>query len=161
MGALRQKLRAAWALCLAPLVGVGCGDPSLSAGVERPATAITTSAHTYDFAPIKAIKLADRGPRCATLWVGGVIWYISCFDVDHLPQEVFADTASGVIILAVDSGDIVSFPDPSVRVLSTSEHYVAAQLSTELPQDELKFTITSAQGARRCAMDRILFLHCR
>lgn len=158
---MKQTLRALCVLGLAPMVGVSCGDPSLSAGIEGPSTASTPSEHDYYFAPIKTVVLSDRGPRCATVWVGGVIELQACADVQHRPQLMYAEAARGLFVLMIDRGDVISFPDHSVRILETSQNYVVAQLSAEMSTAWLKLIVTSATGVRRCVIDRITRTHCR
>ena len=161
MEAVKRLTLALCLLCPAPLIGVSCGDPSLSAGVERPSTPATTGEPVYYFAPMKMVLLSDRGPRCATVWVGGVIELQACGDFQHLPQLFLSDPANGLIVLMVTGGDVISFPDGSVRILKTSMHYVIAQMSANMVERELRFTVTSAGGVRRCAVDRAFISHCR
>ena len=161
MERLMRIVMAIGVVCLVSLATVSCGDPALSTATDGPSTAIDTNEHVYDFAPIKPVVLADRGPRCATIWIGGVIDYISCVDVDHLPNEVMEDAASGLFVLVIDSGDLLTFSDPRVRVLTSSQHYVVLQLSTEMSPMELSFTVTSGNDVRRCAMRGSGILRCR
>jgi hypothetical protein len=161
MESLRRTAMAIGVLCLASLAGMSCGEPAPPAGTDVPSIATHTNEHIYDFAAIKPVVLADRGPRCATIWIGGVIDYISCFDFDHLPNEVTEDAASGLFVLVVDSGDLLTFSDPRVRVLTSSQHYVVLQLSTEMSPTDLTFTVTSANGVRRCTVNRSGILRCR
>jgi hypothetical protein len=136
----------------------------MSAGVRgapRVGTAVTANEIVGHFATIKPVKVADRGPRCATMWVGGVIEYIGCFDIPHLPSEVYSDSVSGLILIAVDSGDTLAFPDHSVRVLTTSQHYVSVQQTDETAPGVVRFSVTSASGIRWCYQDRIGDMHCR
>ncbi len=162
-----------WAICvlgLAALVGVSCGD-RLATGIERSSTASTASAANtatantatgddYYFAPIKPVLLSDRGPRCATVWVGGVVVLQACDHVSHGPQVMYDEAESGLFVLLVDSGDVVSFPDHSVRVFTTSEHYVVGQMSAGMQDLDLRFTLTSATGVRFCGVNRIT-TYCR
>jgi hypothetical protein len=162
MERLRRTVMSIVVLCVATFAGVSCGEPAPSTSTDvAPAAATVTSERVYAFATIKPVVLADRGPRCATIWIGGVIDYISCFDFDHLPNEVMEDAASGLFVLVVDSGDLLTFSDPRVRVLTSSQHYVVLQLSTEMSPTDLTFTVTSANGVRRCTMNRSGILRCR
>ena len=160
MESMRRFVMTIGVVCLVSLAGASCGEPTRSTGADAPAAATATGEHVYDFAPIKPVVLSDRGPRCATIWIGGVIDYISCFDVDHLPNEVMADAASGLFVLVIDSGDLLTFSDPRVRVLTSSQHYVVLQLSTEMSPMELSFTVTSGDDVRRCAMRGSGILRC-
>jgi hypothetical protein len=161
MESMRRTVMTVGMVCLASLAGASCGEPTRSTGAETPVAATATGVHVYEFAPIKPVVLADRGPRCATIWIGGVIDYISCFDVDHLPNKVMEDAASGLFVLVIDGGDLLTFSDPRVRVLTSSQHYVVLQLSTEMSPMELSFTVTSPHGTRRCAMRGPGILRCR
>ncbi len=161
MEAVRRTVRMLGRLCLVLVASVSCGNPSLSTDIELPSAAIARNEHVDHFATIEPVVLADRGPRCATIWIGGVIDYLGCFDFDHLPNVVMEDAASGLFVMVVDSGDILTFSDSRVRVVTSSEHYVVLQLSIDMSPTELRFTVTSAAGERRCAMNRIVILRCR
>ncbi|MDP9464528.1 MAG: hypothetical protein M3P52_07890 [Actinomycetota bacterium] len=154
-------MRALSVLCLAHLAGVGCGDRSLSPGGAAESAASTSTERAYNFSTIGKVTLVDRGPRCATLSVDGVISFNNCFDVDRLPVAVYFDNANGLMLLAVDSGDLVSFADRGVREFSSSEHYVAAQLSSGMSLDDLRFTVVSPERVRTCFIKFNAFMHCR
>ncbi len=159
MGTLRRTLRALSILCLAPSAGVSCGDQSLQRDTAS-SIADTSIERTYNFSTIGQVTLVDRGPRCATLSVDGVIAFINCFDFDRLPGVVYFDNANGLMLMAVDSGDLVSFPDRGVRVFSSSEHYVAAQLNSQMSLNDLRFTVVSPQRVRMCLIRVHTFTHC-
>jgi hypothetical protein len=160
MGIVNRVLKAAAVLCLAPLAGVNCGDASPSQGATVPPTPLDSIVRVYHFQTLAKVELVDRDQWCATLSVGGVIAYIDCYHGTHFPVLVYSDSQRGLLLLAVRSGSAVSFPDGNVRVLATSEFWVAAQMSTDMSLGHLRFTVTSDKGTRYCNVDQHLAMFC-
>lgn len=163
MGTLSRRANALLVLCLAAFAAVSCGDPSGSEG--GPGASASASANSIEsvdnFQQIGNVDLADRGPRCATLSIDSAAFFDNCFDVDQFPELLFLDRATGVLLLGVDSGDVVSFSGGGIRQLTSSEHYVAAQLDKETTVDELKLSVTSHGAVRSCAVKLQAFLECQ
>jgi hypothetical protein len=163
MGIVKRMLRAAAVLCLAPLAGVSCGDATQPQGATvppTPPTPVDSIVRVYHFQSLKEVGLIDRGNWCATLSVGGVIAFIDCYRGTRFPVLVYSDSQRGLLLLAVRSGRTVSFPDGNVRVLATSEFWVAAQMSTDMLLGHLRFTVTSNNGLRYCNVDQHLRMFC-
>jgi hypothetical protein len=163
MGIVKRMLKVAAVLCLAPLAGVSCGDGSPSQGATvppTPPTPVDSIVRVYHFQSLKKVALVDRGQWCATLSVGGVIAFIDCYRGTHFPVLVYSDSQRGLLLLAVRSGGIVSFPDGNVRVLATSELWVAAQMSKDMFLGHLRFTVTSESGILFCNVDQHLRMFC-
>ena len=163
MGIVKRMVKAAAVLCLAPLAGVSCGDATPSQGATVPPTPPTpfdSIVRVYHFQSLKKVELVDRGNWCATLSVGGVIAFIDCYRGTRFPVLVYSDSHRGLLLLAVRSGRTVSFPDGNVRVLATSEFWVAAQMSTDMSLGHLRFTVTSDKGTRYCNVDQHLAMFC-
>lgn len=152
VGIMKRMLKVLAVLSLAPLAGVSCGDPS---------TPVDSIVRVYHFQTLGKVELVDRGQWCATLSVGGVIAYIECFHADHFPVLVYSDSPRGLLLLAVRSRRTVSFPDGNVRVLASSEFWVAAQMSTDMSIGHLRFTVTSDKGTRYCNVDQHLAMFCQ
>jgi hypothetical protein len=163
MGIVKRMLKAAAVLCLAPLAGVSCGDATRAPRATLPTTPpipVDSIVRVYHFQPLKKVALVDRGEWCVTLSVGGVIAFIDCYRGTHFPVLVYSDSQRGLLLLAVRSGRTVSFPDGNVRVLATSEFWVAAQMSTDMLLGHLRFTVTSTNGLRYCTVDQHLRMFC-
>lgn len=156
MGTMRRVLKALTVLCLAPLAGVSCGNPALPAGADAQPTASTRVHRAYEYKTIKPVTLIDRGPWCATLKDGGVIAFIDCFHGDRLPMLVYSSDPRRLVLFAVESGDTIAFTDGNVRVLATTEHWVAGQASEGLAFYGLRFTVTSDRGVRQCRVDHLV-----
>jgi hypothetical protein len=157
------KVLSVWSvLCLAPLAGVSCGDPSLSPGAEGPlqSTSSNTPSQVDEFDAMKPVVILDRGQWCATVRIGGVVAFLDCFHSDRLPLHVYTDFVRRFILIAVSSGDTVAFLGGNVRVVATSEHWVAGQMSTTTSLGEIRFTVTSDEGIRLCALTNQLVTSC-
>lgn len=163
MGIVTRMLKTAAVLCLAPLAGVSCGDATPSQGAKEPPTPPTpvdSIVRVYHFQSLKKVELVDRGQWCATLSVGGVIAFIDCYRGTRFPVLVYSDSQRGLLLLAVRSGGTVSFPDGNVRVLASSELWMAAQMSTDMLLGHLRFTVTSDNDTLYCNVDQHLRMFC-
>jgi hypothetical protein len=160
VGTVKRKFGALLVLSLAPLAGVSCGDQG-RADVEPPVPGTVAVEMVRNFRTLGKISLVDQGQWCATLSVGAVISYDNCFRADEMPQLVSSESSRGLVLLAVRSGNTVSFPDGNVRVLATSEYWVAAQMSTDVSIGDLRFKVTSERGVRYCVVDPHLAVFCQ
>jgi hypothetical protein len=140
-------------LCLAPLAGVSCGR-------TPDGVAETTDRQPYTYPEIRKVRLADRGPECASLSIGPSVAYAGCFTTNHFPLFVYGDLDQTLVLLAIDS-DAVRLIDPGFKVVGTSDHFVAVQRSRQTGANDLRFTLTSPKAVRWCRLDRQLFVHCR
>jgi hypothetical protein len=157
---MKRTLRALAVLWLGPLAGVSCGDSST---VEvAPSTDETVSVQAvYNFQALKPVTLVDRGQFCATMAVGGVIAYRNCYQEFAFPELVYTEPNRHLFMLAILDGDKVAFPDANVRVLATSEHWVAGQMDTETSFGQLRFKITSDRGTHYCEVNSELVMFCQ
>jgi hypothetical protein len=160
VGTVKRKLGALLVLSMAPLAGVTCGRQSRS-DFEASVSGTVSVETVTNFQALETVTLIDRGQWCATLSVGDVITYGKCFHADHMPQLVSSDSSRGLVLLAVRSGNTVSFPDGNVRVLATSQYWVAAQLSTNTSIGDLRFKVSSDHGVRYCVMNPQLAMFCQ
>jgi len=160
VGTVKRTLKALSVLWLATIVGVSCGDPSRSSGIEVRSPTVDSIGAVDQFLPLEKVTLIERGRWCATLKVGGVIAYITCTHSDSLPSFAWGDSTRDLLLLIVDSGESISFADGNARTLASSQHWVAAQLRSDMTYDDVQFEITSDEGVRMCALTNQLFMHC-
>lgn len=128
---------------LTTLTLTGCGNRSM-ASLESSAT----------FIPIGDVDLTDHGQWCATFSVGTASIFDDCIEADHLPTVVSVDFRLNLMLLAVDSGHVVSFADAAVQVLESTDSWVAAQFVADIPFRGAPFTVTSPSGVDICVVNR-------
>ena len=163
MGYMGAVSRATNALLALTLIATGCGDPagsarSFAAADTTPATVIENLAN---FVEIGHVEVVDRGPRCATLLVDSVRMSDSCFDFERFPNLVFADYTTGLFLLRIDLGDVISFSSGGVRFLASSGHYIAYQIDRDTTTNDLKFTVTSPSSVQACIVKIYIVVQCR
>ena len=173
---MRKALQAISLLWLAPILGVSCGDPMRSAGVEvAPPSVATTVAPTVaptgtamvetgrddQFLPLALVTLFEPSRWCATVKIGGVIAQSMCIDTDLLPVLAWGDTTRDLVLFIVDRGETIEFAEGNARKLDSTAHWVVAQLRSEMEYDDVRFTVSSLErGVRWCVLTNQLFLHC-
>jgi hypothetical protein len=159
VGTVKRTLRALSILCLAPIVGVSCGDPSRSSGIEVSPPTSAALREDGQFRRLAPVRLFERSRWCATLTVGGVIAYNRCPQSDFLPVFAWGDSRLDLLLLIVDTGDFIDFNDGNARAVATSQHWVAAQLRSGWWGD-VRFTLTSSGNVSTCTLTYQLFIHC-
>jgi hypothetical protein len=159
---VRRRTRCVLAVLLAPTLAIGCGDPALSPGMHDQQPTVTVSGSIDEnFPPVANISLVEHGKWCATLKVGGVIAYDMCTHSDSLPTFAYDDMARRLMMLIIDGGETIAFADGgNARLLASTEHWVVAQLSSEMSSTEVRFTLMSQDGVRTCRLTSQLFMRC-
>jgi hypothetical protein len=169
---MRKALQAISLLWLAPILGVSCGDPMRSAGVEvappsvatpvaPTGTAMVEIGRNDPFLPLALVTLFEPSRWCATVKIGGVIAQSMCIDTDLLPVLAWMDTTRDLVLFIVDRGETIEFTEGNARKLDSTAHWVVAQLRSEMEFDDVRFTVSSLErGVRYCVLTNQLFLHC-
>jgi hypothetical protein len=155
---MKRRIRAVALLSLALLVGASCSNPSL--GVDLPATPETTvplDDGVYTYPAVANVEVTDgAAPHCSLLMIGDVA-RTSCFEDRLLPAVALTDAATRILVVAVNADEFVTFVD-GIRVVSRSSRFVAAQMSTGMPLEDLSFTVAAIDGMTWCDMshDRLV-----
>ena len=162
---MKQRIRAVALLSMALLVGASCSNPSLGVTLPEPSdTAAPIDSVSIDslpidtFPPIAKVEVADGPPRCSDLTIGSDTQR-RCFGNESMPLVSFTDPPTRLLIIGVDTGDAVAFID-GIRVLSRSEHFVAAQLSSRMSMGDVKFAVLSETGITQCVVSEHLVMNC-
>ena len=138
------------------MAGVSCGRLSLTD--EALATTVPIDDGVYTYPAIAKVEVTDGAePHCSALKIGDVA-RTSCFG-DLLPAVALTDAATRILVVAVESGEVVTFVD-GIRVLSRSRQFVAAQMSTGMPLEDLSFTVAAVNGMTWCDMSHELLVIC-
>jgi hypothetical protein len=145
---VNRSLKILAVLCLAPLAGVSCGRPAESA--PQP---------PFTYSEIREVTLVDRSPNCARLTIGLTVAYQGCFTGHRFPVFVYGQLDHKLTLLAIDTG-VIRLIDPGYKVVAMSAHFVAVQTSLQMGENDLRFTLTSANKVRWCRLDYQLFMHC-
>lgn len=155
--------RASNALLVLTLVATGCGDPAGSARSSAAAdtTVATVTENLTNFVEIGHVEVVDRGPRCATLSIDSVRMFDNCFDFERFPALVFIDATTGLFLLRIDLGDVISFSNGGIRFLASSGHYIAYQIDRDTTTNDLKFTVTSPSSVQACIVKIYTVVQCR
>jgi hypothetical protein len=160
VGTVKRTLRALSILCLALIVGVSCGDPSRSSGIEVSPPTSAALGENNQFRRLAPVRVFERSRWCATLTVGGVIAYNMCPHSDFLPVFAWGDSRLDLLLLIVDTGDFIDFDDGNARAVATSQHWVAAQLRSGMFWGDVRFTLRSNGNVYACAVSQQLFMNC-
>ena len=157
---MNRTLRAVALSSLALLVGASCSNPSLGVNLPEPSDtpAPIDSAPIDIFPPIAKVEVTDGPPRCSDLTIGNDTQR-RCFGNESMPLVSFTDPPTRLLIIGVDTGDAVAFID-GIRVLSRSEHFVAAQLSSRMSMGDVKFAVLSETGITQCVVSEHLVMNC-
>lgn len=156
---VKRTLKALFILCLAPIVGVSCGDPSRSSGIEVSPPTSAALGEDGQFRRLAPVRLFERSRWCATLTVGGVIAYNMCTQSDFLPVFAWGDSTRDLLLLIVDTGDSIVFADGNARTVASSQHWVAAQLRSDWWGD-VRFTLRRNGDVYACTLSYQLFMNC-
>ncbi len=157
---MKRRMQTGALLSLAVLVGASCSNPSLGVSVPEPShTAAPIDSLPIDtFPPIAKVEVTDGPPRCSDLTIGSDTQR-RCFGNESMPLVSFTDLPTRLLIIGVDTGDAVAFID-GIRVLSRSEHFVAAQLSSRMSMGDVQFAVLSETGVTQCVVSEYLVMTC-
>lgn len=162
---MKRRVRAVAQLSLALLVGASCSTPSLGVNVPVPSDTADpidpvpiVSAPIDAFPPIARVEVADGPPRCSDLTIGSDTQR-RCFGNESTPLVSFTESPTHLLIIGVDTGDAVAFIE-GIRVLSRSEHFVAAQMSSQMSLGDVKFAVLSNTGITECAVSELRVMTC-
>jgi hypothetical protein len=71
----------------------------------------------------------------------------------------YTDSPTRLVSVGVNPGNTVEFID-GIRVISQSRHFIAAQMSTGMSLEDVRFTVLSDTGITWCDVSHQLLFTC-